>query len=203
MPYRIVIENNVVIPQPLDPEESFFNTGTQAMDRVTVADFWQWAYSDLIGNTDRGALAEYLVGKLVGARGKVRNAWGPFDLEMADGTRVEVKSAGYAQAWFQREPSRVRFSIRKTQEWLPQSNEFVSVPARHSDVYVFCLLAEMRKEALNPLDLRQWEFYVVSTQDLDESFGDRAGVSLQQVQSRSARYQSSQLKDAIKSVRRL
>ena len=27
----------------------------------SLLNFWQWAYSDLVGNTERGAVAEYLV----------------------------------------------------------------------------------------------------------------------------------------------
>lgn len=27
----------------------------------TLADFWSWAHSDLMGNTERGILAEYIV----------------------------------------------------------------------------------------------------------------------------------------------
>lgn len=28
---------------------------------LSVVDFWSWAYSDLLNNTDRGVLAEYIV----------------------------------------------------------------------------------------------------------------------------------------------
>jgi len=34
--------------------------------------FWQWAYSDLIGNTERGALAEYIVACALGINKKHR-----------------------------------------------------------------------------------------------------------------------------------
>ena len=27
---------------------------------LSVVDFWSWAYSDLLNNTDRGVLAEYI-----------------------------------------------------------------------------------------------------------------------------------------------
>ena len=30
---------------------------------ATLNDFWSWAYSDVLGNTERGILAEYLVSK--------------------------------------------------------------------------------------------------------------------------------------------
>ena len=28
---------------------------------LTLADFWAWAWSDLLGNTERGVLAEFIV----------------------------------------------------------------------------------------------------------------------------------------------
>lgn len=30
---------------------------------VSLADFWRWAYSDLLNNTSRGVMAEFLVEK--------------------------------------------------------------------------------------------------------------------------------------------
>jgi hypothetical protein len=39
---------------------------------------------------------------------------------------------------------------------------------RQSDVYVFCLLNHRDKLTLNPLDLDQWEFYIVPTPLLDK-----------------------------------
>ena len=48
---------------------------------------------------------------------------------------------------------------------------------RHSDVYVFCLLAyKGDKRMLDPLDLSQWEFYVVKTSEIDRIFGERSGI---------------------------
>lgn len=32
----------------------------------TLQDFWAWAFSDLVSNTERGKLAEYLVAKAMG-----------------------------------------------------------------------------------------------------------------------------------------
>lgn len=30
---------------------------------ISLADFWRWAYSDLLNNTSRGVMAEFLVAK--------------------------------------------------------------------------------------------------------------------------------------------
>lgn len=32
----------------------------------TLQDFWAWAFSDLVGNTERGKLAEYIVATAIG-----------------------------------------------------------------------------------------------------------------------------------------
>lgn len=43
----------------LTGNEEFTLYGTSA--GITVMDFWRWAYSDLIDNTQRGVMAEFLV----------------------------------------------------------------------------------------------------------------------------------------------
>jgi hypothetical protein len=43
--------------------EQFLNAGS---DVCTLRDFWAWAYSDLIGNTERGRLAEFIVAMALG-----------------------------------------------------------------------------------------------------------------------------------------
>jgi hypothetical protein len=42
-------------------DESFTRHG-QRVDGSSVRGFWSWAYSDLLNNTRRGVLAEYIAG---------------------------------------------------------------------------------------------------------------------------------------------
>ena len=86
-------------------------------------------------------------------------------------------------------------------QWDPRTNDFLAPATRHSDVYVFCLLAEMVKENLNPLDLEQWEFYVLSTKQIDRDFGDLQSISLKQVKDRSRCHHVDKLLEAISQVR--
>jgi hypothetical protein len=188
--------DGVIRSLPLDPEERFITSEDSNFADAALVDFWRWAYSDLVGNTERGVLAEFLVAKAVGADGDTRTAWDPFDLSVA-GKRIEVKSASFVQSWHQSKLTRIQFSIRKALEWKTDTNTFGGVAERHSDVYVFCLLAERSKEALNPLDLAQWEFYVIPTAVVDADFGDQKSVSLKQIQARSARYRISELKRSV------
>lgn len=45
--------------EPLTGNEEFTLRGVGA--GITIKDFWTWAYSDLIDNTQRGVMAEFLV----------------------------------------------------------------------------------------------------------------------------------------------
>ena len=76
------------------------------MSLSAVEDHRQLAYSDIIGNTKRGALAEFIVAQAVGSTAEVRDAWAAYGLETPAGIRVEVKSSGYSQSWYQKRLSR-------------------------------------------------------------------------------------------------
>jgi hypothetical protein len=136
---------------------------------MKVLDFWQWAHSDLISNSLRGVFAEYLVASAVGFAGKPREEWAAYDILSPEGVRIEVKSAAYMQSWFQSKPSAIRFTVSKRRYWDPTTNVLGADSERQSDVYVFALLAHPEKETLNPLELTQWDFYVLSRRVLDDN----------------------------------
>jgi hypothetical protein len=157
---------------PLQPQRK---TGMEKFHRAGVSedfdllDFWQWSMSDLVNNTKRGILAEYIVAKALGiSTAGVRREWIAYDLEMQNGTRIEVKSAAYIQSWAQSRLSSVQFVVRKRLGWDGESNISDPVPRRYADLYVFALLAHKDKPTIDPLDLTQWCFWVVPTKFLDE-----------------------------------
>lgn len=140
-----------------------------------VLDYWRWSASDLVGNTARGILAEYIVVRALAipTDEQVRDEWAPFDLETREGIKIEVKSAAYIQSWEQERVSRISFGTPKTLAWDPESGTLSSEPKRHADVYVFALFAQ-QEMPIDPLDLDQWQFYALSTSKLD----DRKSISL-------------------------
>ena len=141
----------------------------------SVLDYWRWLTSDLVSNTARGVLAEYIVARAlkIATDIEIRDEWAPFDLETPDGIKIEVKSAAYVQSWKQSRFSRVSFATPETGEWDSESGRFLSEPKRRADVYVFAFFAQ-REMPIEPLDLDQWKFYALSTQKLD----DRKSLSL-------------------------
>lgn len=107
--------------------------------------FWQWSASDLVDNTMRGVLAEFIVAKALGLVGdKPRESWAKFDLQTSGGLKVEVKSAAYLQSWAQQRLSRIAFSYRATRGFDADTNKTEDVPLRHADVYVFALLKHQK-----------------------------------------------------------
>lgn len=142
----------------------------------SLLDYWRWSRSDLINNTERGVLAEYIVAIALKMDSGVREAWGAHDLTLG-GTKIEVKSSAYIQSWGQKRPSRISFGIRPTRAWDAETDQLDDKQKRQADVYVFCLLAHRDQTTVNPLELAQWEFYVLSTDALS-SLGDQKTVSL-------------------------
>ena len=89
-----------------------------------LCDYWKWSTSDLLSNTLRGVLAEYLVATALGLGDKPRQEWAESDLVMRSGAKIEIKSASYIQSWKQHGFSAVNFDIaRKKSAWNPETGE--------------------------------------------------------------------------------
>lgn len=144
-------------------------TYNKEKQKATLLDFWKWSNSDLIGNTSRGVLAEFIVAMALGKYKGVREGWTAYDLLSKEGIRIEVKSASYVQSWYQKDFSKIVFSIRPSREWNSETNLLAEQQKRQAQVYVFALLKHMEKVTINPLDLNQWTFFVIPTSRLPET----------------------------------
>ncbi len=105
-----------------------------------LLDFWKWSASDLLGNTSRGVLAEYIVAQDMGIADDVASEWAPYDLRFLD-IKIEVKSGAYLQSWKQTEYSKIVFGIAPRRAWDSEINKMSDEVKRQSDVYVFCFIA--------------------------------------------------------------
>ena len=161
-------------------QEPFVSNGQNLS--MNLLAFWQWSSSDLIGNALRGIVAEYIVTSAVGDHSGIRQEWGSYDVITTGGIKVEVKSSAYIQSWSQSKYSGIQFSIRPTYGWKAATNEYSSEKIRQSDVYVFCLLKHKDQATINPLNLDQWQFYVISTKKLNESLGPQKSISLSKLE---------------------
>lgn len=141
--------------------------------------FWQWSGSDLINNTMRGILAEYLVAQALGLVGSApRMPWAKYDLLTSDGIKIEVKSAAYVQSWHQTKLSSISFGYGPKLAWDDSTGKLSDVAERHADVYVFAILNHIHKPTVDPLNIDQWQFYVVATAALDRRERSQHSITL-------------------------
>lgn len=151
-----------------------------------VTDFWRWSGSNLLENTYRGMLAEFLVARALELDSITRAEWGLYDLLYGD-IRIEVKSSAYIQSWEQAELYKPRFDIH-----VP-----VSEGKRQSDVYIFSLLNEKERDKINPLDLNQWDFYIVKTSAINSTFDSQKSVALSMVEPIAIKVKFGEIKKAV------
>ena len=105
----------------------------------SLLEYWAWAHSDIVSNSERGILAEYLVRCAVHAPSPCRIEWDAVDVISPEGIRIEVKSSAYLQTWKQEKLSRIQFDIAPKNVWDSVENSYASQRIRSADVYVFCL----------------------------------------------------------------
>jgi hypothetical protein len=163
-------------PEQLSGNESFQN-GSVKLD-ISLLEFWQWGFSDITNNTTRGILAEFIIARALDCETQVRETWDSYDLITPHGIKVEVKSSSYLQNWYQKQLSTIQFNCPKTLGWDAQTNTFQSEKERQADIYIFAVLAHKVKSSLNPLDVSQWEFYVITTQRLNEIALNKKTITL-------------------------
>lgn len=145
--------------------------------KLNKQDFQAWAYDDLLTNTTRGVLAEYIVAKALGVHNTKRLEWDKHDLQFGD-IGVEVKSAAYVQTWEQTRISNISFGIRPAKGWDARTNVYATDSKRSADVYVFCLLEGEDRERIDPLEMAQWTFYVLPTSELNRQVPEQKTIGL-------------------------
>lgn len=145
---------------------------------VDLLNFWQWSHSDLLSNTLRGQLAEFIVSTAIGLENTQRIEWDAYDLQTLKGLKIEVKSSAYLQSWIQKKESLIRFGISETLGWDATTNTYASAISRQTNLYVFCLYTHKDKLTANPLDLDHWLFYLLPTTILNQHLPQQKTISL-------------------------
>lgn len=144
----------------------------QNLSGAKVIDFWRWYASNLLRGTLRGAFAEFIVAVALGIDvEEPRDSFAEFDLIYGN-AGIEVKSCSATS-------KRISFDIAQRMRYSPQSKW--ADKKRHSSLYVFCLINEQREEYINPLDLNQWDFFILSTAIIEQTFGEQKTVGLEMI----------------------
>ena len=165
-----------IIAERKSGNENFISENT-AID-LSLKKFWQWSVSDILSNATRGILAEFIVASALGINTGVRTEWEEYDLKCENGLKIEIKSSGYLQSWHQTKLSYISFGIQPTYKWNSEIAKFSENKKRQSDIYVFCILSHKDPKTVNPLNIDQWEFYILPTQILNEKVPAQKTISL-------------------------
>lgn len=166
--------------------------------KFSLLDFWKWSVSDILSNATRGRFAEFIVATATNIDiTQVRDEWSAFDLITPDGIKIEVKSAAYVQSWFQRSLSKISFSTKAGLTWDSLTNLQSKTKSRSADVYVFCLLYHDVKHSVDPLDMNQWEFYVLATSELNNYIRSQHSISLKSLKSLTVAISYTQIEETV------
>lgn len=168
----------------------------------SLLDFWRWSVSDILSNATRGRFAEFIVATATNIdQTMLRDEWSAYDLDTPDGIKLEIKSAAYLQSWFQKALSPISFSTKATlysdYSDNPTSEQSLE-KKRHADVYVFCLLHHDNKQTVDPLNMNQWEFYVLSTRELNDYTRSQHSITLKSLQRLTTSIPYDRLYDTVK-----
>ena len=153
----------------MDGTEHFSANGKEI--EITMASFWQWAYSDLSNHLQRTQLAEYIIASSLDAAGmkaaRLGGSHNAYLLLTTSGYRVSVKCAAYVQSLDPNHPDHVSFSIAPP------------VPAglQNPDVYAFCVYKGM-SENDSPLNMDLWDFYILKSSVLNEKKPNQKTITL-------------------------
>ena len=159
--------------------------------QTTVKDFWAWSMSRLIADGPRGDLAEFIVNTALGIdTTEPKHGWGECDI-IYDGIRIEVKCSSLLQAWERETIPKPVFSIAKRigcdVEETDTGYRYIGrsiddKPERRSECYIFCLFKETDRAKADPLQLEQWDFYIVPTKTIDEKLGSQRSITIKGIE---------------------
>ena len=157
-----------------------FEFNGEALD-YDLLDFWRFHFSNIYDI--QGRIAEFIVAKALGIK-KAQNDqyWTLWDITY-DVLKIEVKETSYYHSFNKDDKiSQHRsFGITKANGEYDLQVSGNSEYRRQNDVYVFCLNTGYTKEESYPLNLNNWEFYIVPTSVIDENCGDNKTISLNRI----------------------
>ncbi len=130
----------------------------------------------IMNNTHRGVYVQLLVLDTLGEGWRAHgDPWLSWDIEHADGTKVEVKQSAACQGWHdgtQRSLAaarkKARFGIAKGSRAWTQEAGWIEPADRLADIYVFAWHPEVDIGLANHRHHAEWRFYVVRSDALPD-----------------------------------
>lgn len=140
----------------LDPNDEI-----HGLKDTSVVDYWKWAYSNILSNTNRPIFAEFLVGKALDALKKPRVAWNCVDICYNNKT-IEVKCSAYVQSWPQDKHPPIKYDIGKKtvdvgSEYIPKKYLFSweEIPRNDKERFIEFLMKKYGIEWVKAAEIKQ------------------------------------------------
>lgn len=162
-------------------KEKFLYCGKEL--NFDISDLWRFHYSNIYSL--HGEIAEFIVARVLGITEAQNTAyWTLWDISYRN-VRIEVKATAYFHLWNSNgKISQQRtFSIAAANGSYDPQKSGNSDFCRQNDIYVFCLNNGETEESSYPLDMDNWEFYVVPTAFLNEYCANNKTISLGRIRS--------------------
>jgi len=187
-------------PKKLTGNEIFKN----ANKTFTVLQFWQFAFSNINSNVLRGDLAEFFIENALRDIDHItiKNPWGDFDVVTDKGTKIEAKCSSFLQDWDQNDLTKPIFSgLRAHNLYRSAAVPTLDTTGEKnykSDIYVFALQNNQDPTTLDLLDMKQWEFFVLTRNELNTLSKGASSVTLSKLRRKNVKsYNFNELKEAI------
>lgn len=145
--------------------------GAEGEQLSTLGDFWAWAYSDESLDAEPRILPGYLVE--LALRRAPSQRWAGTGLNDAtqrllDSLTFEVRGASEVPTMARTGAANITFSLANRPD---------------VDAWIFAIIAHTDVETLNPLDVRQWAFFVVPSVYIDMAHARARSITLTQLAS--------------------
>ena len=181
-------------------ENTPFVNGNESLG-ITMLDFWKYQYSNIYDMQEY--IAEFIVGKALGIDEPMnRDGWTLWDIDY-QGKRIEVKQTSYYHSW-QEKIANGKISQQRTFSITPAFTRYKDSTTsyeRQNDIHVFCLNIGTNEEDSYPLDMANWEFYVVPTSVINENCTPaQKSISLGKVRKLAPLTKYEELKNVIDSI---
>lgn len=161
-----------------------------------ILDFWIYKYSNIYNMQE--VIAEFIVEKALKIEKSYNtDYWTLFDI-LYRNCRIEIKETSYYHPWNEngKVSNQRTFGITKANSNY-EDNGIENKFERQNDIYVFCLNTGTTKESSNPMNLNNWEFYIVPTSIINEKCGNNKTINLNRVRQLTKAVSYDNLKESI------
>ena len=168
----------------------------KGLKATTINDYWQWTYSDLMITENRRSLGLFLIANSLELTNMPRINWGEVDLRYKR-KKISIDVSSRIQSWKQSKSKRIQFNITKKKGIHAKNEHSLTFKNREAEFYIFGLHLEKNVSKADLLNLNQWEFYVISTKELDAKFPNKNKIGIRQLKSLCAAIEHKAIKKTI------